>query len=106
MHLPRSATEEAARIRDRLKALGKPCIWRIVALLDSSDDKIMNISSIVASLNSNYARTLRCVEEMKLLELIEEIRIGRLRLLKLKDTPLTNAMINIIRGASSLFGKR
>ncbi|MEM4788937.1 MAG: hypothetical protein QXM55_04415, partial [Ignisphaera sp.] len=86
--------------------IGKPCIWSIVSVLIESDNKTINITSLVSRLNSNYRSISTCLDYMKKLNIVEEIVIGRLRIIKLLDTPLTQAMSIIlkeIKGYSSLF---
>lgn len=77
--------------------IGKPCIWSIVSVLMESDDKIINITSLVSKLSSNYRSISICLEYMKKLNIIEEVIIGRLKLIKLLDTPLTQAMSTILK---------
>lgn len=77
--------------------IGKPCIWSIVSVLMESDNKTINITSLVSKLSSNYRSISICLEHMKKLNIIEEIAIGRLRLIKLLDTPLTQAMSIILK---------
>lgn len=86
---------------DHLKKLaiviGKPCIWSIVSILSESNNRTMNITALISRMNSNYRAVSKCLEYMKKLNIIEEIIIGRLRLIKLLNTPLTQAMNTIIR---------
>ncbi|MEM4514103.1 MAG: hypothetical protein QXZ41_06335 [Ignisphaera sp.] len=86
--------------------IGKPCIWSIVSVLMESDDKTINITSLVSKLNSNYRSISVCLDYMKKLNIVEEVVIGRLKLIKLLDTPLTQAMSIIlkeIKGNAGLF---
>uniref|UniRef100_A0A7C2VLU0 ArsR family transcriptional regulator n=1 Tax=Ignisphaera aggregans TaxID=334771 RepID=A0A7C2VLU0_9CREN len=76
--------------------VGKPCIWTIVSVLMESEDKTINITSLISMLNSNYKTVSKCLDQMKRLNIIEEISIGRLRLVRLLDTPLTRAMTEIL----------
>jgi len=77
--------------------LSKPCIWSIVSILNESTDKTINITALIAKLNSNYKAVSKCLEYMKKLNIVEEVVVGRLRLVRLLDTQLTQAMNTIIK---------
>ena len=84
-------------IRRKIDVLGRPCIWNIVAHLNSLDDKTINITSLITKLNSNYNHIIKCVELMKSLDMIQEVRVGRVRLIKLNvDNEFVKAIIDIL----------
>jgi len=85
------------------KIFRKPCIWSIINILNSTEDKIINITALISKLNSNYSAVSKCIEDMKILGIIEEIHIGRLRLIKLKENnKLTKLMTDIIKSFDSI----
>lgn len=85
------------RIKKKIDVLGKSCIWSIVAHLNSLDEKTINITSLIAKLNSNYSYVVKCIDLMKSLDMVQEIRMGRVRLIKLNtDNEYVKAIINIL----------
>lgn len=83
-------------LKSKALSIGKPCIWSIVSILMETENKTINITALVSKLNSNYDTVTKCINHMKNLNLVEEIRIGRLKLIKLLDNDLTQLMINVI----------
>jgi len=93
----------AAQNIELKKIFRKPCIWSIINILNNTEDKIINITALISKLNSNYSAVSRCIEDMKMLGIIEEIHIGRLRLIKLKeDNKLVKLMTDIIKSFDSI----
>ncbi|MDK6028272.1 hypothetical protein QPL79_02695 [Ignisphaera sp. 4213-co] len=80
-------------VKKKIDVFGKPCIWNIIALLSSIDSKTINITSLVSKLNSNYNHIMKCIELMKSFDMVREIRMGRVRLIKLNDKNEYVAMI-------------
>ncbi len=81
----------------------KSCIWSIINILNDTEEKIINITALISKLNSNYSAVSKCIEDMKFLGIVEEIHIGRLRLIKLKENNrLTKLIIDIIRSFDSI----
>ncbi len=92
-----------ARDSDFKRIFRKPCIWSIINILNSTEEKIINITALISKLNSNYSAVSKCIEDMKFLGIVEEIHIGRLRLIKLKENNrLTKLIIDIIRSFDSI----
>jgi len=88
---------------DLKKIFRKPCIWSIINILNNTEDKTLNITALITKLNSNYSAVSKCIEDMKALGIVEEIHIGRLRLIKLKeDNRLTKLMADIIKSFDSI----
>jgi len=84
-------------VKKKIDVLGKSCIWSIIAHLNYVDNKTINITSLVNKLNSNYNYIMKCVELMKSLNMVQEIRMGRVRLIKLNtDNEYVKAIINIL----------
>lgn len=77
--------------------VGRPCIWSILSVLMESENNTINITSLIYKLNSNYRTIVKCLNYMKKLQMIEEMTIGRLRLIKLLDNPLTQSMLYVLR---------
>ncbi|MCI4436000.1 MAG: hypothetical protein JHC33_04215 [Ignisphaera sp.] len=71
------------KVKERIEIFGKPCIWSILAYLSHLDEKTINITALIRELNSNYGYISKCIELMKSLGMIEEIKFGRVRLIKL-----------------------
>ncbi|MCC6015753.1 MAG: hypothetical protein LM582_01750 [Desulfurococcaceae archaeon] len=98
--------EHYNNIKRLASIISKPCIWSIISILNESTDKTLNITALTSKLNSNYRAVSRCIEYMKKLNIVEEIVIGRLRLIKLLDTRLAQAMdkvLNELKYNSDLF---
>lgn len=72
-------------IKKKIDVLGKPCVWSIIAILSTIDTKTINITSLISKLNSNYNYVARCIESMKSFDMVNEIRMGRVRLIKLNE---------------------
>uniref|UniRef100_A0A7J3QEZ1 ArsR family transcriptional regulator n=1 Tax=Ignisphaera aggregans TaxID=334771 RepID=A0A7J3QEZ1_9CREN len=88
---------ELTKIKSIAYTIGKPCIWAIIALLNSTKDKTLNITSIISNLNSNYSTIIRCIEYMRTLDMVHEVRLGRIRLIQLNcSNEIVKAMINIL----------
>lgn len=85
------------RLKKLATLISKPCIWYITSALMEAEDKTMNITALISKLNSNYRTISRCIDYMKRLQIVEEIPIGRLRLIKLLDNTLTHTMISILK---------
>lgn len=77
--------------------ISKPCIWYITLALMETEDRAMNITALISKLNSNYRTISKCIDYMRKLQIIEEVQIGRLRLVRLLDNALTHTMINILK---------
>jgi len=71
------------KVKERIEIFGKPCIWSILAYLSNLDEKTINITALIRELNSNYGYISKCIELMKSLGMIEEVKLGRVRLIKL-----------------------
>lgn len=72
-------------------------MWAIIALLNSTKDKTLNITSLISNLNSNYSTIIRCIEYMRAFGMIQEIRLGRIRLIQLNcDNEVVKAMIDLL----------
>ncbi len=94
---------ELIEIKNRAYIIGKPCMWAITALLNSTKDKTLNITSIVSNLNSNYSTVIRCIEYMRSLNMIREIRLGRIRLIQLNcNNEVVRAMLNILNNVGAI----
>ncbi|MCS7111789.1 MAG: hypothetical protein RMI45_01915 [Ignisphaera sp.] len=91
------------KIKSRAYIIGKPCVWAIVALLSSTKDKTLNITSIVSNLNSNYSTITRCIEYMRIFDIVHEVRLGRLRLIQLNcNNEVVKAMLDILNNVTTL----
>lgn len=90
--------EHYSNLKKIANIVGKPCIWSILSILMETEHKTINITALISRLNSNYRTVSRCINYMKNLQIVEEVVIGRLRLIKLLDNQLTQSMLDIIRG--------
>jgi len=70
---------------EMLKLLSSRCTWFILAILKERKSGMINITALVNKLNSNYRTVNKCIEHMKKLGLIEDYKIGRLRLIKINE---------------------
>lgn len=77
--------------------IGKPCVWSIIMLLMETENRAINVTALVSKLGSNYRAVMRCINYMKSLQIVEEVVIGRLRLIKLLDNQLVKAMLEIAK---------
>ncbi|HIP56586.1 MAG TPA: hypothetical protein EYH02_00735 [Ignisphaera aggregans] len=68
-----------------LKLLSSRCTWLILAILKERKSGMINITALVNKLNSNYRTVNKCIEHMKKLGLVEDYKIGRLRLIKVNE---------------------
>jgi len=89
-------------LKNKVSIVGKPCIWSVLSVLIESENNTLNITALISKLNSNYITISKCIDHMKKLQLIEEIKIGKLRLIKLADNNMTKLMINIIKSLNEL----
>lgn len=98
-----SEISRLVRTKSRAHIIGKPCVWTIVALLNSTKDKALNITSIVSNLNSNYSTVVRCIEYMMIFDLVHEVRLGRIRLIQLNyNSEIVRAMLDILNSVITL----
>jgi len=82
---------------ETLKLLSNRCVWLILAVLKNRRSGMINITALVNKLNSNYRTVNKCIEYMKGLGLIEDYRIGRLRLIKANEqSELLKRMLELI----------
>ncbi|MEM0026774.1 MAG: hypothetical protein QXT53_03100 [Ignisphaera sp.] len=85
------------KIKKKIDILGKPCVWNIIAILSITDAKTINITSLISKLNSNYNYVMRCIELMKSFDMVNEIKMGRVRLIKLnEDNEYVKTILNIL----------
>lgn len=94
---------ELTKLKNRAYIIGKPCVWAIAALLNSTKDKTLNITSIISNLNSNYSTIIKCIEYMRALNMIHEIKLGRIRLIQLNcNNEVVRAMLNILNSVKTI----
>ncbi len=82
---------------EALKLLSNRCVWLILAVLKNRRSGMINITALINKLNSNYRTVNKCIEYMKRLGLVEDYRIGRLRLIKVNEqSELLKRMLELI----------
>ncbi len=89
-------------LKNRVSIVGKPCIWAVLSVLIETENNTLNITALISKLNSNYTTISKCIDHMKRLQLIEEIKIGKLRLIRLTNNDMAKLMINIIKSLDEL----
>ncbi|MEL9939897.1 MAG: hypothetical protein QW632_01745 [Ignisphaera sp.] len=97
MELLQRSTTLPEKIKRKIDVFGRPCVWNIIAILSTIDAKTINITSLISKLNSNYSYVVRCVELMKSFDMITEIKMGRVRLIKLnEDNEYVKTILNVL----------
>ena len=97
MELLQRSTTLPEKIKKKIDVLGRPCVWNIIAILSTIDAKTINITSLISKLNSNYSYVVRCIELMKSFDMVNEIKMGRVRLIKLnEDNEYVKTILNVL----------
>jgi len=85
-----------------LSLLSKRCVWQIINELRETRCGILNITALVNRLNANYEYVVNCVKLLERYGIVESVKVGRLRLVKLNTNNETcRLMIAVMDAISS-----
>jgi len=87
---------------DIITLLSKKCVWQIIRELRDTRCGILNITALVHRLNTNYEYVVNCIKLLEKYGIVECVKVGRLKLVKLNtDNETCKLMIAIMDTISS-----
>ncbi len=97
LYTPTPVEDHDAKVKRMLEVLGKKCSWSIIYALMKSRSGMLNITALVNMVGSNYNAVSSCIEDLEEVGIIEVLKLGRLKIVKLNErNPVVQAMKNLL----------